>query len=151
MLLTKDKADAADFLRACVRESAHQLRSARSVPQENRLCLTRQSTVKFEVKGDGQLARSFLESLTDVFLEQATVLSAKGWLRVSLPATPRPAPKKAERSVQVMTSAAVDDDVFRMLTNLERDYVKWMHGACLDMQNQYSPAMEHTGWSRVRT
>ena len=92
MLLTKDKADAADFLRACVRESAKQLRSARPVPQENRLCLTRRSTVKFEVTGDGQLARSFQESITDIFLEQATVLPAKGRLRVSLPATPRPDP-----------------------------------------------------------
>ena len=44
-----------------------------------------------------------------------------------------------------MTSAAVGDDVFRMLTNLERDYVKLMHVACLDM-HRASLAIHGTRW-----
>ena len=92
--MTKDQADAADFLRACAHASAYQLaggsstlqraREERETRSARKLAFpTSGATVNFAVTGDEQLASAFLESPTDVFPKESTVLRAIGRLRVS--------------------------------------------------------------------
>ena len=86
--LTKDKADAADLLRACARASACQLADESSTLQRAREereapIFHESQKVKFEVTGDERLTRTFLEGLTDVVPTESSTTAAHECMRVS--------------------------------------------------------------------
>ena len=92
--LTKDKADAAELLRACACASAHQLadesytlqwareeREARSLTEVHGA--SQEPMVKFEVAGDEKLTRTLLGGITDVVRAELIVTTAQGRMRVN--------------------------------------------------------------------
>ena len=77
--LTKDKADAADLLRACVRASPYQRADESSTLQrarEEREFDQSGANVKFEVNGEEKLTRTVLEGIADVARAESTTAKA---------------------------------------------------------------------------
>ena len=84
--LTKDKADAADLLGACVRASADESPTLQRTREEREARSLTKPMVKNEVTGDERLRRTFLEGLTDVVPKKSSTTAAQGRMRVSFPA-----------------------------------------------------------------
>ena len=145
--LTKDRAEAADLLRACVRARLR-TNSLISHPRCNGFEKSvkpdplRKPVAKLEVAGDERLTRTFLEGLTDVVPTESSTTAAEGRMRVRFLAKTVSSnlPLKQERAkvtlqlvvntgnIQITTTTPLEDRMSRMLMDLERDCVKWMRG-----------------------
>ena len=154
--LTKDKAEAADLLKACVRAYHPRCNGLEKSMKPSPL---RKLMVKFEITADERLTRTLLKGLTDVEATESSTTAAEGRMRVSFPAKTvlTNLPLKQEKS-KGDTAARGEhgkppgpDCGVSGGQNLayagglgERLRKKLMRGELhVDMQNPYSPAIRH--------
>ncbi|CAK0881164.1 unnamed protein product [Prorocentrum cordatum] len=113
-----------------------------SVPQAVRefpIHLQAWAMAKFEVRGRDDQASAFMLGMADVHPEESTTEMAQARVKVRVPATELMAGTPAKKgnvrvtlqyvsiagNVQVMTTAALEDEVRETLVKLEKMYVEW--------------------------
>ncbi|CAK0792131.1 unnamed protein product, partial [Prorocentrum cordatum] len=145
--LTKDKAEAADVLRACMRAGAYQLADESAW-----------AMVKFEATGSDEQARAFLLGLVDVYPDVSSYVESEARVKVRVPAKTLLGAVQAKKgntpvtlqyvantgNIQVMTGVALEDEIRDKCKMLERAYASWQR-APLDQKPKLeikSPATE---------
>ncbi|CAK0862474.1 unnamed protein product [Prorocentrum cordatum] len=145
--LTKDKAEAADVLRACMRAGAYQLADESAW-----------AMVKFEATGSDEQARAFLLGLVDVYPDVSSYVESEARVKVRVPAKTLLGAVQAKKgntpvtlqyvantgNIQVMTGVALEDEIRDKCKVLERAYASWQR-APLDQKPKLeikSPATE---------
>ena len=158
--LTKDKAEAADLSKTCVRASACQLADESSTLKRAREGREARSSPNADGRSRGHRRRTADENVPGRTHRRATDRvpndSCRGLHAGELPSQDRvvqPSDEARESksdvqlvvntgNIQVKTVASLEDRVLRLLVDLESDNVKWMRGELhIDKKNPYSPAI----------